>query len=270
MPQYRLTLNKPAAVLAAAGFLLFAPAVADGSESPDVCPFAGVREVQFGAAASGNAFFTEAGEVVLLAGILAPAQDTEGEHSFAVNKDALFGLIENRVVTLAFTGAEQDRYGRLLAQVFADGAWLQGQLLREGLARAAPDLSTARCAEALLAAEAVARERGAGHWGTGRFTVTTPARLEEDEEGFAGTFQIVEGTVLSVGDYRGRYFLNFGEDRQTDFTVTVSPEDMRNFRAADMDLESLEGRRIRVRGWLEAYNGPNMPIAAPSVIEVMD
>jgi hypothetical protein len=45
---------------------------------------------------------------------------------------------------------------------------------------------------------------------------------------------------------------------------------MRNFRAADIDLKALEGRQVRVRGWLESYNGPNMPISIPEAIEVIE
>ena len=68
----------------------------------------------------------------------------------------------------------------------------------------------------------------------------------------------------------GRYFLNFGEDYLTDFTVTIAPPDMRNFRSEGVDLNALEGKRVRVRGWMESYNGPNMLISTPRAIEVLD
>ena len=56
----------------------------------------------------------------------------------------------------------------------------------------------------------------------------------------------------------------------TDFTVTVTPKDMRNFRAAKFDVKALAGKRVRVRGWIESYNGPEMEIATPAAIEVLD
>jgi hypothetical protein len=55
-----------------------------------------------------------------------------------------------------------------------------------------------------------------------------------------------------------------------DFTVTIAPLDMREFRRARFDPRMLTGKTIRVRGWLELYNGPNMQIATPGAIEVLD
>ena len=91
-----------------------------------------------------------------------------------------------------------------------------------------------------------------------------------DEGRHAGSFQIIEATILDVTSYRGRYFLNFGDDYRTDFTVTIAPDDMRHFRAQDIDPEIWEGQRVRVRGWMESYNGPNLPIAVPEALEPLE
>ena len=40
--------------------------------------------------------------------------------------------------------------------------------------------------------------------------------------------------------------------------------------AAGLDLMSLPGRRIRVRGWVEWWNGPMIEISHPQEIEVSD
>ena len=61
---------------------------------------------------------------------------------------------------------------------------------------------------------------------------------------------------------------NEGQDR-TDFTVTVSPQDMRAFRQAKFDVAAMQGKRVRVRGWVESYNGPEMEIATPAAIELL-
>jgi micrococcal nuclease len=50
----------------------------------------------------------------------------------------------------------------------------------------------------------------------------------------------------------------------------VSPADMRAFRQAKFDVRSLAGKRIRVRGWMEFYNGPEIEIATPAAIELVD
>jgi hypothetical protein len=56
----------------------------------------------------------------------------------------------------------------------------------------------------------------------------------------------------------------------TDFTVTVGPDDMRAFRQARFDIEALTRKRIRVRGWVEFYNGPEITIVTPGAIEVLE
>jgi len=45
---------------------------------------------------------------------------------------------------------------------------------------------------------------------------------------------------------------------------------MRTFRRARFDIRALSGKRIRVRGWIEFYNGPEIEIATPAAIEVLE
>lgn len=263
----------PVAAIAAAGLLLLCanPGLAQ-DPAVDSCPSSGLQPARFASALSGESFRTSDGEEVRLAGVLAPVSDGGGlpDPLAVASRAYLERAIAGKPLLLAFTGPETDRYGRLSAQVFVAGEWLQGLVLREGMARAAPDILTRDCASALLNSEAPARASRAGHWANGRFTVVRMEYLLANERRLAGSFQIVEGRIVEVGDFRGRYFLNFGEDRETDFTVTIAPSDMRNFRASGVDLEALEGRQVRVRGWLESYNGPNMPISIPEAIEVID
>lgn len=265
---HKVITRGPVAAIAAAGLLFLSTGRAPAQEfETDFCPSQGTQQVRFAVALSGDAFRTQDEEEVRLAGILAPGgEDDVG----AASRLFLEQTIAGKPLYLAFTGPERDRYGRLSAQIFVAGDWLQGMMLRAGLARAAPDVLTRACAARLLNAEAEARNASAGHWSDGSFEVLQMEPLLDAEQRLAGSFQIVEGAIVEVGDFRGRYFLNFGEDRETDFTVTISPEDMRYFRQSGIDLNALTGRQVRVRGWLESYNGPNMPISIPEAIEIID
>ena len=51
----------------------------------------------------------------------------------------------------------------------------------------------------------------------------------------------------------GRIYLNFGDDWRTDFTVSVAPGDNNLFEEAGINLLSLAGQRIRIRGWLRNF-----------------
>ena len=54
--------------------------------------------------------------------------------------------------------------------------------------------------------------------------------------------------------------------------LTIRKRNERSFAAAGLDLPSLTGRRIRVRGWLEARGGDRAWIEAerPEQIEMAD
>jgi micrococcal nuclease len=181
-------------------------------------------------------------------------------------RQALARLLSTGALSLATLDGATDRYKRVVAQVFADGAWVQGNLLKADAVRMTPDRASLACAAQLLAAEDEARAARAGHWGDGVFSLRTPDEIR----GRAGSFQTVEGTVTTATTYKGRAYINFGADYRSDFTVTVAPQDMKLFRAARFNLKKLAGKRVRVRGWVELYNGPEMEIATPAAIQTLD
>jgi hypothetical protein len=82
-----------------------------------------------------------------------------------------------------------------------------------------------------------------------------------------GTFQIVEGWVAAIGGTRRELFLNFGRDWRWDFTAAVDLRRLPDRDATVSRLKALEGRYVRVRGWIEKRNGPFIELAAPDVIE---
>jgi hypothetical protein len=122
---------------------------------------------------------------------------------------------------------------------------------------------------ALYAAEARARDADAGAWGQGAFVVRDPDpnRLAQHLD----SAQIVEGRVISTGAARdGRVFLNFGLDWRTDFTAVADEGTAQRFAEAGVDLRSLDGAVIRLRGWLFALNGPAIALDHPAQLEIVD
>ncbi|MBF0393872.1 MAG: thermonuclease family protein, partial [Alphaproteobacteria bacterium] len=83
-------------------------------------------------------------------------------------------------------------------------------------------------------------------------------------------YHLVEGRVVKVAETRGKTYLNFGADWRTDFTVTLDAAARRLFLAAGRDPAGLEGRLVRVRGWLESWNGPLIEASHPEQIEVVE
>lgn len=168
--------------------------------------------------------------------------------------------------------AQRDRHDRLMAHVFVlrgeERIWVQAHLISAGLARAASFSRHRACARDLQRLEDRARANRVGLWDRGRFA-TIPAANTEALSKRRLQFQIVEGDVRAVAVRPQWTFLNFGDDWRRDFTVAIAAKDRRRFRNSDVDLENLEGRTIRVRGWIESWNGPAIKVTHPEQIEVL-
>ena len=220
----------------------------------------------------GDSLICESGLRVKLANILAPDGAPKQTQRFAKqSSQALEAFVSGRQIGLYYEGPTRDRYDRAMAQVFTlrpDGTadqWLQQELIELGAARVRSYAKSAWQTDVLLKAESVAREAGRGLWQSSHYAVRTPAPniLAQDVD----SFQIVEGLVISTAQVRGQTYLNFGSDYRTDFTVSIARKYRKSFEQAGFDLLALEGARVRVRGWVELYNGPVMWLDHPEALE---
>ena len=157
--------------------------------------------------------------------------------------------------------ARLDRHGRRLAHIFSGPLWLQRELVARGLAAVAPPLVSRERALALLRLERRARISEPGLWERNEARITAADRARSVLDRFA----IVEGRVLSVARGFRSNFVNFGEDWREDFTIYLK----RGRISRAFPRESLEGRRIRVRGWVLYSNGPAIDLADPLYLEVL-
>lgn len=169
-----------------------------------------------------------------------------------------------RQIILSWKG--KDRYGCLLAHVHLDdGRWLQQELVGLGLGRVRTRPDTRSRAQELLVSEEEARRNRRGLWSEGRYRIRDPQSVGAGLH----SFQIVEGLVRGAARVRDRIYLNFGRDWRTDFTVSIGKGARQSFDAADLDPLDLEGQTIRVRGWIEDFNGPMIDATHPEQIEVI-
>lgn len=207
------------------------------------------------------------GSVVRLAaiepfGILDPAL-AHAEDALKARLGALVAEVEVAILPVSDT---LDRYGRVAAVVAIDGEPIQAILAREGLAVAFAADPALPCFEAILAAEAEARQAGRGFWAAhGALPPARPAALAP----FVGRFAVFEGVVLSVGNRRATTYLNFGRRWSEDVTIEIIAAD-RKFFGGEAGLAALAGRKIRARGYLEERSGPMLRVRSPMQIEVLD
>jgi endonuclease YncB( thermonuclease family) len=221
----------------------------------------------------GDTVILEDGREVRLVGIQAPKLPL-GRAGYPTwplapeAKTALERLALAQEVTLGFGGREVDRNGRMLAHLFRepDALWLQGAMLEKGLARVYTFPDNRAMAEALFARERAARDARRGLWALDSYAVLAPdAALAAVDQ-----YALIEGRVLAVGSGRGSVYLNFGPDWKTDFTAVIHTEALRVFTSEGIDLDAYEGRQVRVRGWVESWNGPSIEITHPEQIEEVD
>ncbi|MBM3565853.1 MAG: thermonuclease family protein [Alphaproteobacteria bacterium] len=233
---------------------------AQAGESPVL-----VREV-----VDGDTVILDDGRQVRLVGIQAPKLAL-GRKNFKDwplaedSKRALEGLCLNRRVVLRPGETSGDRHGRVLAHLHRDdGLWVQGEMLRSGMARVYtfPD-NRGRAAE-MYALEAEARAARRGIWAHPFYAVRGPGDLKND----IGTFQVVAGKVLDAARVKETVYLNFGADWRTDFTLRLDAKGQRLFRAQGFDPLALKGRMVEARGWLHFNNGPMIDVSHPEQLTV--
>ncbi|MBO6521621.1 MAG: thermonuclease family protein [Rhodospirillales bacterium] len=187
-------------------------------------------------------------------------------------KQALADMVLGKRVTLTFTGARRDRYARWLAHLHVTGdgrpLWVQGEMLRLGMARVYSFPDNRGLVGEMLAMEREARSAGRGIWALPYYAIRNPdadALLDE-----LGTFQVIEGRIVDAARVKSTVYLNFGTDWQSDFTVSMRHSALKLFEKTGLDPATWSGRAIRVRGWLSKRNGPMIKATHPEQIELLD
>lgn len=221
----------------------------------------------------------DGGAQVRLIGALAPEtppwwKEAKPWPPLETARRALENLAMSKEIELRFASGEdeRDRHGRLLAQAYVrtgnETIWVQGHLVGEGYALAYSFSGHRACARELQQLEENARAARKGHWRRGSFTVLPAAQPAEISKR-RGRYQLIEGRVVSVGNTSRWTFLNFADDWKADFTVAIRAGDRRIFEGSDVGLESLQNKRVRVRGWIERWNGPVIKATHPEQIELL-
>ncbi len=241
--------------------LLCALAIAAAIASPALaspCSFEPQGEGRVSAILDARTFRMDDGREARLAGI----------ETATPGNAALAALVAGRNVTLRGETDTPDRYGRQPAFVFVEQAAtpVQSQLLAQGDALVSGTVADKGCAAELTAAETAARQAKRGIWAGS--AVIKNAESPGDILARIGQFTVVEGKVLSVRQAGATSYINFGRRWTRDFAVTISRRMVPAFEAAGISLKSLENKRIRVRGYIEARGGPRIEALRVGQIEM--
>ena len=231
------------------------------SLAEETCKLTPTGTVEVAAVRDGRTLLLKDGRELRLAAIEVTEQ----------SRAALEALAAGQMLRLEKLGPDRDRYGRVVAFAFPDGATvsLQHALVAQGAARVSARIEDKRCAAPLLAAEQEARSSRRGLWADPNFAPLPADDLPRLKAG-AGRFALVEGKVLSVHTSGSTIYLNFGRHWTRDFAVFIPRRLLAGFAAADTDPRTLEGRKVRVRGFIEERRGPVIEAELPAQIELID
>lgn len=161
-----------------------------------------------------------------------------------------------------------NRLGHDLAHVVrkTGHVWVQGALIANGLARAWPTPSNPELWEKMYALEDEARKAGRGLWAE-----SSPHRLLHANDMFpeGERFAVVEGTIKKIATINNVTYLNFGDDWKKDFTIGIASPVRQSMGKHGTDALALQGRTVRVRGWMRPYNGPYIELEMPELLEIL-
>lgn len=68
-------------------------------------------------------------------------------------------------------------------------------------------------------------------------------------------FITVEGTVAGIFEGQRRWFINFGDDYRSDFTVSLQDQALRMVKRLWPIPDNWVGQRVRVQGFADLWNG---------------
>ena len=170
------------------------------------------------------------GKIVSLVGLRFPDFNGQQVGDLALTaQKVLKDMLEQEKVILHLTPKKNwgrtNRMGHILAHIErqSDGAWVQGALLRLGLAQVMTGQRNPELAEQMYALEEEARKEKLGLWENATIIKA------EDTPNHLNSYQIIEGRVESVANKNNRIYINFGKDWRTDFTISIKSEDKRHF-----------------------------------------
>ena len=222
--------------------------------------------------------------IIHLSGLDVPDlhQQEPGPYSLAA-KELLEKIFLNKKINIYQTVnsnvGRTNRMGHSMAHITLaeNDLWAQGTLIAEGLARVRTTRENNSLAPEMLELEKIARnnipEIMEGEepmpylWREENYQILDTETVEDATK---ESFQIVEGKILKVASRNNVVFLNFGQNWRNDFTISIPAEVRKDFSRAGVNPIQWAGKTVRVRGWLDEYNGPHIEVDHPERIEFIE
>lgn len=212
------------------------------------------------------------GRIIQLTGLEIPGLEASDPGDQATQTfEWLKKTVEKKQVTFYQTKHESEgrrnRMGHYLGHIETreDKIWIQGAYLLNGWAHVQPSPLHTEMATQMLNLQSRAMENKRGLWAEEKQAVLNPDNATEKMNSWA----IVEGKIVKTAMSNNTVYLNFGDDWRKDFTIGVEPEIRRQLSKKQISAIDLQGRHIRVYGWIESYNGPFIKLSNAAWLEIL-
>jgi len=183
-------------------------------------------------------------------GINTPEIGRKGKASQPFAKQAYRALVKllknNKKVGLSYDQDKKDRYKRLLAYVvLVDGQSVEQALLAQGLAYSIVIPPNAKHIDCYRAIEEEARKSRLGVWQLPENQWIEAHKLSSKSKGY----RFVSGMVSAYSESKKSIYLKLTPK----LSIRIAKKDLPYF--STIDFKSLQGKKLRVRGWVSRYKG---------------
>ncbi len=186
-----------------------------------------------------------------------------GKEATEYNRD----LVSGKWISLEYDHKKKDNYGRLLAYVTVGDLFVNGEIVRRGLALVDVRRPNYRYQSNLLALQEEARAQCQGMWGA-----FSDCRIEADDAyRHIDEVGMVQGDITGVRFSRSRLMLSFGQQTRKGFTAIIYREHLKHFCCpTESILDFFRHKRANVYGFIKDLNGPAIVLCAPTQLDILE
>jgi micrococcal nuclease len=236
--------------------------IIQGAESADNGQPGFLKEVTVHSVIDGDTIETTDGIKIRYLGIDTPELF---EPLYEEAKERNIKLLKGKKIKVEVCKEEpRDKYGRLLAWVYADGELVNAIIIRDGYATL---LIIAPCglkkAKELKEGQLEAIKNGVGLWAG----VKTISFSEADE--YIGKYMKVRGKIVNIYDSGKAVFLNFSKKLKNGFYAVIFYNSLENFKTEGIIPKDYLGKEVIIIGKIKEYRGrPEIIVELPHQIVI--
>lgn len=196
-------------------------------------------------------------------------QDSPADPMSKEATDFNYKLVQGKKVRLEFDEQKYDVYGRILANVYVDGVFINEELLKEGLATVLIIEPNGMHSDILYRALDQAQKEKKGIWGDLR-SLVSPRRNRQFEvdldkvKRYEGKRIVVNGKITDFRKSEKVLVLNM-EDK---LDIVIFRDDWENFRYFDIEPENYyQDKQLEVIGRVKMHRGkPSIVVDHPMLL----